>query len=209
MNNQLIQEIYLFLSTFVTIYSVLLLIHFFSFKNFHINSNKCYNIFDVKNAQFLFLYSVILLGIYFVFNKCFWLFTLPILFAIIFFDIKTFHIPNVFIALDIINTIFYFSNTEINLCEIMFSGSIAFSFPFIGYLIYKKIYQKDVIGMGDLKLFFSCGMWINIEYLPFFFILTGCFGLLSFFIYKIVLKRNISRIPFAPSIIIARVVGYI
>lgn len=63
------------------------------------------------------------------------------------------------------------------------------------------ILRRPSLGFGDVKLFAVIGLWLGVQVLPIFLILTGVIGVIFGSIWKIKVKTN--KFPFGPAIITA------
>lgn len=66
-------------------------------------------------------------------------------------------------------------------------------------IITEKIKKTEVLGGGDTKLIILCGIFLGLNNLGLFMLITGISGVLFSLIWKKIMKKNI--FPFAPSIL--------
>lgn len=110
---------------------------------------------------------------------------------------------------------------------------ISFSYIFLSYIsmilfffiliiFMKKIYKKDCIGFGDIKLFVILSPLLFYEKIPLFFCLCGIFGIISYFIatlsrqkrkltffnQKLLKVKNDNPFPFIPAIFFAFLLAF-
>jgi len=64
-----------------------------------------------------------------------------------------------------------------------------------GMFAWKK---KEALGLGDVKLFLACGMWLTAESLPIFLLFSGLSGIIIAVIWRIFSKGKI--FPFGPAL---------
>lgn len=77
------------------------------------------------------------------------------------------------------------------------SGYLFLWFP---YWIFKLIKGGDGMGYGDFKLMAALGAWFGISAIPLLVLLSSCFGIISYIIFRFFLKKNINHIAFGPYI---------
>lgn len=65
----------------------------------------------------------------------------------------------------------------------------------------KRVLKKEALGLGDVKFFAAAGLWIGIENLPLFMILSGMFGVIIGILWR--LKTKQSTFPFGPALILS------
>lgn len=65
----------------------------------------------------------------------------------------------------------------------------------------KRFLKQRALGFGDIKLLFACGLWLDPEKLPLFFIAAGACGCLTGLTW--VSLGYGRRFPFAPSLALA------
>ena len=181
---------------------------------------KCRNC----NSKISFQYFIVelIVGVGFLLSFHFFKFTIPtllffiltIFFVIIFFiDLKHFIIPNELTFP--LMAIGFFKSFDPNLDQYLFPDYINSLIGGVaGYLIiwliifvYKKLRNKEGMGLGDAKLLSAIGFWFGWISIPFVIFLSSIIALLS--VIPSLLKNSkslSSQIPFGPYIIIGTLV---
>ena len=137
-------------------------------------------------------------------------FILTICFVIIFFiDLKHFIIPNeltvTLMVIGIIKSIDPDLNYEIfpNFINSVLGGVIGYMLIWLIILFYKKVRNKEGMGLGDAKLLSAIGFWFGWVSLPFILFFSSFIALVSVLPDLIKNKKNLtSQIPFGPFIIL-------
>ena len=137
-------------------------------------------------------------------------FILTICFVIIFFiDLKHFIIPNeltiTLMVIGILKSIHPDLNNEIfpNFINSVLGGVIGYVLIWLIILFYKKVRNKEGMGLGDAKLLSAIGFWFGWVSLPFILFFSSFIALVSVLPDLIKNKRNLtSQIPFGPFIIL-------
>ena len=137
-------------------------------------------------------------------------FILTIYFIIIFFiDLKHFIIPNeltvTLMVIGIIKSIDPDLNYEIfpNFINSVLGGVIGYVLIWLIILFYKKVRNKEGMGLGDAKLLSAIGFWFGWVSLPFILFFSSFIALVSVLPDLIKNKKNLtSQIPFGPFIIL-------
>ena len=62
-----------------------------------------------------------------------------------------------------------------------------------------KVLKKEALGFGDVKFFAVAGMWLGLDLLPVFLMMSGLIGVGMGLFWKIILRQN--RFPFGPALI--------
>ena len=138
------------------------------------------------------------------------LFILSISFIIIFFiDLKHFIIPNeITYPLMVIGFIKSFDpnlNMDLfpNFMNSLIGGLFGYMIIWLIIFIYKKLRDKEGMGLGDAKLLSVIGFWFGWVSIPFVIFFSSTVALLSTLPDLIKNKKNLSsQIPFGPYIII-------
>jgi len=138
------------------------------------------------------------------------LFILSISFIIIFFiDLKHFIIPNeITYPLMVIGFIKSFDpnlNMDLfpNFMNSLIGGLFGYMIIWLIIFIYKKLRDKEGMGLGDAKLLSVIGFWFGWVSIPFVIFFSSTVALLSALPDLIKNKKNLSsQIPFGPYIII-------
>lgn len=84
------------------------------------------------------------------------------------------------------------------------SALFAFFLLALPRFYYQFRYKIEAMGIGDLKLAFSLGLFLTFNQIPIFILLAASLGLLSFVMFWLFKKRKIKWIPFAPALVIAQ-----
>ena len=142
------------------------------------------------------------------------LFILSICFIIIFFiDLKHFIIPNeITYPLMIIGFLKSFDpnlNLHLfpNFINSLIGGIFGFTIIWLIIFIYKKLRNKDGMGLGDAKLLSAIGFWFGWVSIPFIIFFSSAIALLSVVPDLIKKKKQLSsQIPFGPYLIIGNLV---
>ena len=137
-------------------------------------------------------------------------FILTICFVIIFFiDLKHFIIPNeltiTLMVIGILKSIHPDLNNEIfpNFINSVLGGVIGYMLIWLIILFYKKVRNKEGMGLGDAKLLSAIGFWFGWVSLPFILFFSSFIALVSVLPDLIKNKKNLtSQIPFGPFIIL-------
>ena len=140
-------------------------------------------------------------------------FILTICFVIIFFiDLKHFIIPNeltiTLMVIGILKSIVPDLNNEIfpNFINSVLGGVIGYMLIWLIILFYKKVRNKEGMGLGDAKLLSAIGFWFGWVSLPFILFFSSFIALVSVLPDLIKNKKNLtSQIPFGPFIILGTV----
>tara|TARA_B100000242_G_scaffold76602_1_gene49957 strand:+ start:1402 stop:2154 length:753 start_codon:yes stop_codon:yes gene_type:complete len=140
-------------------------------------------------------------------------FILTICFVIIFFiDLKHFIIPNeltiTLMVIGILKSIDPDLNNEIfpNFINSVLGGVIGYMLIWLIILFYKKVRNKEGMGLGDAKLLSAIGFWFGWVSLPFILFFSSFIALVSVLPDLIKNKKNLtSQIPFGPFIILGTV----
>ena len=66
-----------------------------------------------------------------------------------------------------------------------------------------KFLKKNLLGNGDIILFFISSIFVIVGYIDLFVILCGVFGITTHFVFWL-LKKDYEKVPFAPSIILSQ-----
>ena len=141
-------------------------------------------------------------------------FILSICFVIIFFiDFKHFIIPNeLTYPLMIIGLLKSFDpnlNTTLfpDLINSLIGGFFGYTIIWLIIFIYKKIRNKEGMGLGDAKLLSAIGFWFGWTSIPFIIFFSSVAALISVIPDLITNKKKLtSQIPFGPFIIIGTLI---
>lgn len=112
-----------------------------------------------------------------------WIIAIPlyfILLQLILFDLRYFWLPDrLTIPLIIIGLLISASNMALLKCS-LWGGGLAFIMFQVPRLIFNSIYGHETLGLGDVKLAVTMGVWLGIHYLPFTISLACIAGALGF-----------------------------
>ena len=141
-------------------------------------------------------------------------FILSICFIVIFFiDLKHFIIPNeITYPLMVIGFLKSFDpnlNTNLfpNFLNSLIGGLFGFAIIWLIIFIYKKLRNKEGMGLGDAKLLSAMGFWFGWVSIPFIIFFSSAIALLSVIPDLIKNKKNLSsQIPFGPYLIIGNII---
>ncbi len=79
-------------------------------------------------------------------------------------------------------------------------GSVLFAIiPLLMGIIMTKITKKESLGLGDVKFFFTAGIWLGLSHLHYFLILSGVLGVLLSFFWQFIFKKSV--FPFGPALV--------
>ena len=184
--------------------------------SFVLLKGKCRHCKNIISLQYLIvelISSVSFVTIYYFFGLTFTtllLLILSVFFIIIFFiDLKHFIIPNVLtFPLMIIGFIKSFDpnlNQTIfpNYINSLIGGLFGYSIIWLIIFIYKKIRNKEGMGLGDAKLLAVVGFWFGWVSIPFVIFISSAVALILVIPSLINQSRKMSsEIPFGPYIII-------
>ena len=137
-------------------------------------------------------------------------FILSICFVIIFFiDLKHFIIPNeltyLLMVIGLLKSFDPNLNTTLfpNLVNSLIGGLFGYIIIWLIIFIYKKLRNKEGMGLGDAKLLSAIGFWFGWASIPFIIFFSSVIALLSVVPDINKKKKNLSsQIPFGPYIII-------
>ena len=141
-------------------------------------------------------------------------FILSICFIVIFFiDLKHFIIPNeITYPLMVIGFLKSFDpnlNTNLfpNFLNSLIGGLFGFAIIWLIIFIYKKLRNKEGMGLGDAKLLSAMGFWFGWVSIPFIIFFSSAIALLSVIPDLIKNKKKLSsQIPFGPYLIIGNII---
>ena len=187
--------------------------------SFILLKGKCRNCSVQINPQYFLVELIAALG--FVISYYFFgisvttllFFILVIFFIIIFFiDLKHFIIPNeLSISLMIIG---FLKSFDPNINKIIFpnfinsliGGLVGYFIIWLIIYVYKKLRNKEGMGLGDAKLLSAIGFWFGWISLPFVLFFSSAIALISFLPDLIKNKKSLSsQIPFGPFLILGTI----
>ncbi len=135
---------------------------------------------------------------------------IPFLMSLFLIDVRHMILPNqlVFILFVIgIVRLFYLSIHDVfsNFQEMAvhyLGGALVFSFVSlsIGFVM-TKVLKKDALGMGDVKFFMVSGIWLGLNALGYFMILSGCLGVVFSLLWRCFVGAK--TFPFGPALILS------
>lgn len=64
------------------------------------------------------------------------------------------------------------------------AGLMLFLTAFLAAFVVERMNEQESMGGGDLKLLFAAGPWVGFKILPALLLLSGLFGILSYFVWK-------------------------
>ncbi len=188
--------------------------------SFLILKRKCRNCNFKINFQYFIVELIGALSfclIYYVYGISFTtllLITLTIFFIIIYFiDLEHFIIPNELtfplMFLGAIKSFYPDLDTELfpNLVNSLIGGVVGYFIIWIIIFLYKKIRNKEGMGLGDAKLLSAMGFWFGWASIPIIVFFSSIIALLYVAPTLINKSKNLStQIPYGPYLIIASVI---
>lgn len=165
----------------------------------------------LTGLAFIFFYKILGLSFDFVLICIIFL----ILLIIFFIDLKHYIIPDSLnISLILIGIIKNFTTQDLlklnyNLPDSLFGGVLGYLIIWLIILIYKKIRNKEAMGLGDAKLLSAFGFLLGIKSIFIILFVASVLGLI-FVLPSLLLKDRStgSIIPFGPFIILAAILEY-
>ena len=176
------------------------------------NISKQYFIIEIiTGLAFIFFYKTLGLGFDFVLISIIFL----ILLIIFFIDLKHYIIPDSLnFSLILICFIKNFTTQDLlkfsyNIQDSLLGGAIGYLIIWLIIFIYKKVRNKEAMGLGDAKLLSAFGFLLGLKSIFIILFVASVLGLL-FVLPSLLLKnRSIgSIIPFGPFIILAAILEY-
>ena len=176
------------------------------------NISKQYFIVEIfTGLAFIFFYKTLGLGFDFVLISIIFL----ILLIIFFIDLKHYIIPDSLnFSLILICFIKNFTTQDLlkfsyNIQDSLLGGAIGYLIIWLIILLYKKMRNKEAMGLGDAKLLSAFGFLLGLKSIFIILFVASVLGLL-FVLPSLLLKnRSIgSIIPFGPFIILAAILEY-
>ena len=165
----------------------------------------------LTGLAFIFFYKILGLSFDFVLICIIFL----ILLIIFFIDLKHYIIPDSLnFSLILIGIIKNFTTQDLlklnyNLPDSLFGGVLGYLIIWLIILIYKKIRNKEAMGLGDAKLLSAFGFLLGIKSIFIILFVASVLGLM--FVLPSLLLKNRSTgsiIPFGPFIILAAILEY-
>lgn len=158
--------------------------------------------------------GLLCLGVYFVYGLniegLIVIAAIPFLVSLFLIDIRHMILPNqlVFILLVIgIARLIYYSTQDVfggieDMAIPYLLGAAVFSFVSwcIGFVM-TRILKKDALGMGDVKFFMVSGIWLGLDALGLFMILSGGIGVAFSVVWRVVTGSQ--KFPFGPALILS------
>ena len=153
------------------------------------------------------------LVIYFVFGfgieSLFILALAPVLIALLIIDLDHMILPNqlvfgvgliglgrlVYVFLSGLDASFYTVIVPFGLSALVYGGLSFFLRWFLG-----RVLGKEALGFGDVKFFLAAGLWLGLDLLPHFLIISGLLGVCFGLIWRIMGKGQL--FPFGPALIV-------
>jgi prepilin signal peptidase PulO-like enzyme (type II secretory pathway) len=136
---------------------------------------------------------------------------LPFFIALFFIDIEHFILPNILnIFIAILGALFIVAPfiSVFDLHNMFWAlgyysaaaalyGTSAF---LIGFFM-SKLLKKDALGLGDVKFFAVCGLWLGLGFFNLYLVFAGIFGMILGLFYRLVFKQEV--FPFGPALILS------
>lgn len=134
----------------------------------------------------------------------------PFLIALCVIDLKHMILPNqlVFILMAVggarLGYLFYsgdnFQTAE--LLTVYIAGAFAYGFIswFLGFVL-TKVLKRNSLGFGDVKFFMVAGLWLGLNALPYFMILSGTLAIAFALGWRMAFKQDV--FPFGPALILS------
>lgn len=129
----------------------------------------------------------------------------PFLVAMVAIDLEFMIIPDqINIILGVLGLIFILLGAQAPLAALTgaaLSALVYAGLVFIVGWVLTKVLKKEALGFGDVKFFAAAGIWLGLDLLPVFMMLSGLVGVLMGLFWKIILKED--RFPFGPALIVS------
>ncbi|MBL0942015.1 MAG: prepilin peptidase [Alphaproteobacteria bacterium] len=116
-------------------------------------------------------------------------------------DLKRLLIPDIYVLLLVALGLFWRLQIQDEIGSAIGLGVLLATLGTVLAWVSKSALGQRALGGGDIKLLFVCGLWLEIENLPLFLILSGGGGFLSGIIWFSFGYGR--RFPFAPSLALA------
>ncbi len=140
------------------------------------------------------------------------IFAVPFLLALFLIDIKHMILPNQLVAalffIGVIRLFFFWGMSnflyEAGLEILIHYVLAALIFAFISWgtgALMSKMLKKESLGFGDVKFFGVAGLWLGLEVLPLFMIISGGLAVVLALVWRYIKKSNV--FPFGPALISA------
>ncbi|MGM0422145.1 MAG: prepilin peptidase [Pseudomonadota bacterium] len=136
----------------------------------------------------------------------------PVIVTVLMVDIYHMIIPdrlNAVLALGglaaVISYMAYGPVTDPEAAELMKSaligGGAFFLVALVLALVFSHVLKKEALGGGDIKFFGAAGIWLGLESLPMFMMLSGGFGIVFALVWRKITGEE--RFPFGPALVAA------
>lgn len=116
-------------------------------------------------------------------------------------DFEYYIIPDVIQFIAAILGIFYAFFNNYGLIELLFTSLLCYSIGVILQKGFKLFMKKDGLGMGDVKFFAVAGIFLKIEMLAGFFLISGIIGIFTALIWRLLSKGE--EFPFGPALAVS------
>lgn len=135
--------------------------------------------------------------------------TVPFLLALIVIDLKYKILPNtLLIILAVIGVLrialIYIGNNLADpflIIDYFIAAAIYGTFSYVLGMVMRRVLSKDALGMGDVKFFAVAGLWLGMNALPYFCIISGILGVLLGIAWQQFKAER--AFPFGPALIAA------
>ncbi|MDP7143469.1 MAG: prepilin peptidase [Alphaproteobacteria bacterium] len=135
--------------------------------------------------------------------------TVPFLVALLFIDIRYYILPNQLVLVLALLGIGYHGllwwfDPQVNTGVLLYYGISGAVYGLISWatgFLMSLVLRKQSLGFGDVKFFAVAGLWLGLNYLPYFMIVSGVIGIL--WALPAVLKGKKGRFPFGPALILS------
>lgn len=142
-------------------------------------------------------------------HAVFLIFAIPFLYALFVIDLQKMILPNQLVlilfclgAIRLLYQVYLSPGIWPDVVTPYLLGCVFFAvIPFAVGWVMSFLLGKNSLGMGDVKFFGVAGLWVGIEYLAHFMILSGVIGILFYMVWFRITGR--AHFPFGPSLILS------
>ena len=129
--------------------------------------------------------------------------TIPFLLALFVIDLRHFILPNQLNVLLVVFGVIYhfFSGGASSALSAIVAGLCWGAGAFIVGALMKLALKKEALGLGDVKFFVVCGVWLPLAMLPAFLMWAGVLGVVFAIIWRAAGRGAV--FPFGPALIVA------